>query len=352
MAGLRAGVLPPWAHPRAQAERPAGRACRPWPRDRLAPGWAEPYLQRGLFERFHGDQRAAMADLERYLEVQGATRSGAAGPGARSPRFAPSLGKAVDRLAGETFVGSQPRSAHLQPGEYRLQASTTAPRAADTLANRRTTVTLGRLALNVAYRDHHHCSRFHYSPAAHVDLRTVGALVTVQVSTSVAGPLGGVLLADARGRRTSSAGLALLCGGAAVSARSRLRLAAFWPATRRSAWLWRCTSPRFGYLGARTSYARRSRRWACSNREPARAALLGVAPLMQLVQKTRGAADCSFGIILIAALLTSWRWCALGCPRRSCASRLAQRPMNWRALQAPSVLGMLALLFCLLWAST
>ncbi|MBK9713507.1 MAG: hypothetical protein IPO81_19735 [Kouleothrix sp.] len=35
----------------------------------LAPDWAEPYLQRGLFQRFHGDQRAALADLRRYLAL-------------------------------------------------------------------------------------------------------------------------------------------------------------------------------------------------------------------------------------------------------------------------------------------
>ena len=35
----------------------------------IDPEWAEPYLQRGLFERFHGDQRAALADLRRYLEL-------------------------------------------------------------------------------------------------------------------------------------------------------------------------------------------------------------------------------------------------------------------------------------------
>lgn len=36
---------------------------------RLDPAWAEPYLQRGLFHRFHGDYPAAIADLERYLTL-------------------------------------------------------------------------------------------------------------------------------------------------------------------------------------------------------------------------------------------------------------------------------------------
>lgn len=35
----------------------------------LAPDWPDPYLQRGLFQRFHGDQRAALEDLGRYLEL-------------------------------------------------------------------------------------------------------------------------------------------------------------------------------------------------------------------------------------------------------------------------------------------
>jgi tetratricopeptide (TPR) repeat protein len=37
----------------------------------LEPEWPEPYLQRGLFQRFHGDSDGALADLERYLELGG-----------------------------------------------------------------------------------------------------------------------------------------------------------------------------------------------------------------------------------------------------------------------------------------
>ncbi|HWQ14332.1 MAG TPA: hypothetical protein VNL77_16150 [Roseiflexaceae bacterium] len=37
----------------------------------LAPEWAEAYLQRGLVQRFHGDPRAALADLRRYLALGG-----------------------------------------------------------------------------------------------------------------------------------------------------------------------------------------------------------------------------------------------------------------------------------------
>ena len=38
---------------------------------KLEPEWPEPYLQRGLFQRFQGNSRAAMADLEQYLSLGG-----------------------------------------------------------------------------------------------------------------------------------------------------------------------------------------------------------------------------------------------------------------------------------------
>ena len=37
----------------------------------LEPEWPEPYLQRGLFQRFHGDNTGALADLQQYLELGG-----------------------------------------------------------------------------------------------------------------------------------------------------------------------------------------------------------------------------------------------------------------------------------------
>jgi tetratricopeptide (TPR) repeat protein len=37
----------------------------------LNPEWPDPYLQRGLFQRFHGDPQAAIADLQRYLSLGG-----------------------------------------------------------------------------------------------------------------------------------------------------------------------------------------------------------------------------------------------------------------------------------------
>lgn len=38
---------------------------------RLEPDWPEPYLQRGLFQRFQGNSRGAMSDLEQYLILGG-----------------------------------------------------------------------------------------------------------------------------------------------------------------------------------------------------------------------------------------------------------------------------------------
>jgi hypothetical protein len=35
----------------------------------IDPQWPEPYLQRGLFERFHGDLQAALADLQQYVAI-------------------------------------------------------------------------------------------------------------------------------------------------------------------------------------------------------------------------------------------------------------------------------------------
>lgn len=37
----------------------------------LLPDWPEPYLQRGLFYRFHGEPAAAIVDLQRYLDLGG-----------------------------------------------------------------------------------------------------------------------------------------------------------------------------------------------------------------------------------------------------------------------------------------
>jgi predicted MFS family arabinose efflux permease len=210
-------------------------------------------------------------------------------------------------------------------------------------------VTLGRLALNVAYRIVYPLQPF-LAQHLRVDLRTVSALVTVQVLASVASPLGGYL-ADTRGERaTMTGGLALFCVGAALCAISStfggflagyaligLAVALYQPAAQ-------------AYLSARTGYERRG--WALGVFETswAGAALLGVAPLMILVQAT-GVATWAFGCIL-AAGLCSLALIRFGLPDdaaprdRDGAGQAAggRRRLDWGALRTPSVLGMLALL--------
>jgi MFS transporter, DHA1 family, inner membrane transport protein len=233
-------------------------------------------------------------------------------------------------------------------------------------------VTLGRLALNVAYRIVYPLQPF-LADHLRVDLRTVSALVTVQVLASIASPLGG-LLADTRGgRATMALGLALFCAGAGLCALTAsfggflagyaligLAVALYQPAAQ-------------SYLSARTSYKRRG--WALGVFETswAMAALLGVAPLMLLVQAT-GESRWSF-LALLAAGAGSLALIRFGLPPANPAENRPRigRPqptptdqaeqhiransvdsqypqpipkrVDWRALQTPSVVGMLALLF-------
>jgi MFS transporter, DHA1 family, inner membrane transport protein len=202
-------------------------------------------------------------------------------------------------------------------------------------------VTLGRMALNVAYRIVYPLQPF-LAHHLHVDLRTVSALVTVQVLASMASPLGGTL-ADTRGERTTmTSGLALFCLGAALCALTSsfggflvgyaligLAVALYQPAAQ-------------AYVSARTSYARRGQALGVFETSWAGAALLGVAPLMQLVQATNDAAWVFW--ILLAAGGCSLALVRFGIPPVTQHHGPRQR-LDWGALRAPSVLGMLALLF-------
>ncbi len=204
------------------------------------------------------------------------------------------------------------------------------------------TVTLGRMALNVAYRIVYPLQPF-LAQHLHVDLRTVSALVTVQVLASVASPLGGTL-ADTRGERaTMTGGLALFCLGAALCALTSsfggflagyaligLAVALYQPAAQ-------------AYLSARTSYARRGQALGVFETSWAGAALLGVAPLMQLVQSTNDSAWVFW--ILLAAAGCSLVLVRFGLPPVAQRSGGSRQKLDWTALRAPSVLGMLALLF-------
>ncbi|HEX9372249.1 MAG TPA: MFS transporter [Roseiflexaceae bacterium] len=227
-----------------------------------------------------------------------------------------------------------------------MQSITAESHAAQTRATTLTNgqlalVTLGRLSLNVAYRMIYPLLPF-LAQHLRVELRTVSALVTVQVLAAFASPLGG-FLADTRGERaTMSGGLALFCAGAALCAISPsfggflagyaligLAVALYQPAAQ-------------AYLSARTSYERRG--WALGVFETswAAAALVGVAPLMQLVQAT-GSSAWAFWIIL-AAGACSLLMIRLGLPPLPERVMLARQRIDWRALRTRSVLGVLALL--------
>jgi predicted MFS family arabinose efflux permease len=173
--------------------------------------------------------------------------------------------------------------------------------------------------------------------------------VTVQVLASIASPLGGAL-ADTRGERaTMTGGLALFCAGAAVCALSSsfggflagyaligLAVALYQPSAQ-------------AYLSKRTSYERRG--WALGVFETswAAAALLGVAPLMLLVQVT-GSSAAVFWIILAAgaASLALIRFGLPALPNSAAGqgdrSGGARQRIDWRAVRAPSVLGIMGLL--------
>jgi predicted MFS family arabinose efflux permease len=204
-------------------------------------------------------------------------------------------------------------------------------------------VTLGRLGLNMAYRIIYPLQPF-LAQRLDVDLQTVSALVTVQVLASAISPLGGYL-ADTRGeRKIMTLALTLFCLGAGLCAIAGgfggfllgyaligLGASLYQPAAQ-------------AYISARTSYARRG--WALGVFETswAASALVGVAPLMWLVQAT-GDSAWSFRSILAAAI------CSLALVRFGLppvAPHAASQPrirLDWRALRAPSVLGILALLF-------
>ena len=210
-------------------------------------------------------------------------------------------------------------------------------------------VTLGRLALNAAYRILYPLQPF-LALRLDVDLRTVSALVTVQVLASVASPLGGAL-ADTRGERsTMTLGLLIFCLGAGLCAVAGsfgaflvgyaligLAVALYQPAAQ-------------AYLSARTNYARRG--WALGVFETswAASALVGVAPLMQLVQTT-GDSAWSFRLILLAGLC-SLVLVRFGLPAARAVSTPdqpgqspARRAIDWGALRTASVFGILGLLF-------
>jgi DHA1 family inner membrane transport protein len=202
-------------------------------------------------------------------------------------------------------------------------------------------VTLGKLSLNIAYRIIYPLLPFlalHLS----VDQHTVSALVTALVLATVVSPLGGAL-ADTRGERaTMTGGLALFCAGVTLCALSAtfagflvgytligLSAALYQPAAQ-------------AYLSARTPYDRRG--WALGVFEIswAAAALLGVAPLMQLVEATGDSAPV-FWILLVAGA-ASLALIRFGLPAAPHSGLHTRQRIDWRAVRSRGVAGMFALL--------
>jgi predicted MFS family arabinose efflux permease len=205
-------------------------------------------------------------------------------------------------------------------------------------------VTIGRLVLVTAFRIIYPLQPF-LALQLNVDLRTVSALVTIQSFATMISPLGGIL-ADLRGERTAMGlGLALLCAGALLCAQATtfgfflmgygligLAVALYQPSAQ-------------SYLSARTSYARRGRSLGILETSWAGAALIGVAPLMLLVQETRDTTPVFWilsGIGVVSLGLISFALPAT--PRRTYQ---AVPNIEWRALRSTSVLAVL-LLSCLL----
>jgi predicted MFS family arabinose efflux permease len=161
-------------------------------------------------------------------------------------------------------------------------------------------VTAARLALITAFRVIYPLQPF-LSEHLQVDLRTVSLLATVQVLASIVSPIGGIM-ADTRGERmTMSFGLLLFCIGTLLCALADafggflmgyaligLGVAIFQPASQ-------------SYLSARTTYAQRGRVIGMFESSWAFAALLGVAPLMFLVQTLRDSSPV-FWLLLVAGL--------------------------------------------------
>lgn len=161
-------------------------------------------------------------------------------------------------------------------------------------------VTFARLALITAFRIIYPLQPF-LTDHLQVDLRTVSLLVTVQMLASIISPIGGIL-ADTRGERsTMSLGMLLFCLGTLLCALADgfggflmgyaligLSVAIFQPAAQ-------------SYLSARSSYAERGRVIGIFESSWAFAALLGVAPLMFLVQSVRDSAPVFWVLLVVGS---------------------------------------------------
>lgn len=220
-----------------------------------------------------------------------------------------------------------------------ISAAVPEPAAAPLTNGQLALVTGVRLAITVAFRIIYPLQPF-LADQLRVDLQTVSALVTIQLLASLASPIGGTL-ADARGERSMmSAGLGIFCLGALACALSAsltgyllgyaligLGMACFLPAAT-------------SYLSARTPYSRRG--WALGIFETswAGAALLGVTPLMFVVQATRSAAPVYWALTVAGVIsLAVVRIMLPATPR---AARHERQPIPWGELRSLSLASMIA----------
>jgi predicted MFS family arabinose efflux permease len=204
-------------------------------------------------------------------------------------------------------------------------------------------VTGARLAMTTAYRVIYPLLPF-LSQRLDVNLQTVSALVTVQMIASLISPIGGAL-ADTRGPRTTmSLGLAVFCVGALLCAALStfsgflagylligLAAALYQPAAQ-------------AYVSARTPYTRRG--WALGVYETswAGAAILGVTPLMFLVERTNDSAPVFWALLGVGIGSLALIRLALPSTPMAVGDGAASRRIEWGALRMPRVLGMLGLL--------
>lgn len=225
-----------------------------------------------------------------------------------------------------------------------MQTTTTAapPETAEALTyGQLALVTLGRLALTTAFRIAYPLLPF-LSERFQVNLQTVSLLITVQVLASFVSPLGGALTDTRGGRATMSLGLGLFCLGALVCALVAtfggflagyaligLSVALYQPAAQ-------------AYLSARTHYSRRGTVLGIYELSWAAAAILGVTPLMLLVEQTQSKSPV-FWVMLLVGLLSLALLRVVLPP----ANLRQQRPgtrFAWGVLRLPRVLAMFGLL--------
>jgi predicted MFS family arabinose efflux permease len=205
-------------------------------------------------------------------------------------------------------------------------------------------ITSARLALIAAIRLMYPLQPF-LAQQLSVDLRTVSLIVTVQLATSMLSPLGGYL-ADTRGARTTMlAGVVVFCVGVIGCALSTtleafligyaligLAIALYQPAAQ-------------GYISGHTRYARRARALGILETSWALAAMVGVAPLMLLVQQQQAVSGAFWllaGLGIAAALLVG-----IALPGTPPAARRASaEPLDWAVLRRPAVLAACGMALC------